>query len=328
MQLAQKEDKRKKFEYLDIRFFEPTEIISNDMCQILNTKLKEVKDLYERSLKRIDDNNRKLNAQIDIYQRLEKDGNVGVKFVEMSAEQVVRKLKIICKESREIWKAFDTHFGYGFFFDVLESEFGITPETRDTLIKRFNAEINKFKNAASTQITSITSKTHSELERLRKELEERNLELSLLKSKHLIEIDRVKSDIEGAMDVKLQAQLVKQFRIFDNEKQEIYAQLRELELAAGDFKQAKRDFDLRSAMTKWLFVAKIRTIRMLGDMNQKAEMATQAEKTINERELSLFLHRNPHIDLREEIVEMKSEIVELCQRISDISYECYVISLF
>lgn len=45
---------------------------------------------------------------------------------------------------------------------------------------------------------------------------------------------------------------------------------------------------------------------------------------VSERELSLFLHRNPHIDLREEIAEMKSEIVELCQRISDISYECYV----
>jgi hypothetical protein len=45
---------------------------------------------------------------------------------------------------------------------------------------------------------------------------------------------------------------------------------------------------------------------------------------VSERELSLFLNRNPHIDLREEITELKSEIVELCQRISDISYECYV----
>lgn len=49
---------------------------------------------------------------------------------------------------------------------------------------------------------------------------------------------------------------------------------------------------------------------------------------VSERELSLFLSRNPHIDLREEIAEMKSEIVELCQRISDISYECYVIHIY
>ena len=38
-----------------------------------------------------------------------------------------------------------------------------------------------------------------------KELDERNLEISLLKSKHLIEIDRVKTDVAGAMEVKLQA---------------------------------------------------------------------------------------------------------------------------
>ncbi len=89
MQLIQKEDKKKKYEYIDIRFFEPTEIISKDMCQVLNSKLKEVKDLYEKSLRRFDETNLKLQHQIDTYQRLEKDGNIGIKFVEMSAEQVV-----------------------------------------------------------------------------------------------------------------------------------------------------------------------------------------------------------------------------------------------
>jgi hypothetical protein len=104
------------------------------MCVILNTKVKELKTLYEKQLKRFDDTNHRLQGQIDTYVKLEKDGNVGIRFIEMSADQVVRKLKIISKESREIWKAFDQHFGYGFFFDVLESEFGITPETRDKLI--------------------------------------------------------------------------------------------------------------------------------------------------------------------------------------------------
>jgi hypothetical protein len=42
---------------------------------------------------------------------------------------------------------------------VLEIEFGITPETRDKLIDRFDKEIHKFKSAASNQISSITEKT-------------------------------------------------------------------------------------------------------------------------------------------------------------------------
>ena len=211
----------------------------------------------------------------------------------MSADQVVRKLKIICKESREIWKAFDAHFGYGFFFDVLESEFGITPETRDKLIQRFNNEINKFKQAASKQIQSITEKTHGELERLRKEVEERTLEISMMKSRHMHEIERVKTNVAEAMDVKMQGQITKQFRIFDDEKAELIAQIKELEAVAGDYKKVKREYDMKSVFTKWLFISKIRSIRMLGDLQQKADAATVVEKQIADRELSLYLSQNP-----------------------------------
>jgi hypothetical protein len=88
---------------------------------------------------------------------------------------------------------------------VLEIEFGITPETRDNLIDRFDKEIHKFKSAASSQISSITEKTQVELERLRKEVEDKNLEINMIKQKHLVEIDRVKADLHEAMEVKSQA---------------------------------------------------------------------------------------------------------------------------
>jgi len=110
---------------------------------------------------------------------------------------------VIVRDPRVIWKAFDQHYGYGFFFDVLEKEFGITPETRDNLISRFNTEINKFKTAANTQISSIAEKSSSELDRLRKDLDNKLLEISMMKQKHLVEIDRVKKDMGDAMEVKL-----------------------------------------------------------------------------------------------------------------------------
>lgn len=121
----------------------------------------------------------------------------------MNAQQVVKKLSIITRDPRMIWKAFDEAFGYGFFFDVLETEFGITPETRDKLIERFDKEISKFKSAATGQISSMTMKTHSEIDRLKKDLEEKNFEISMLKQKHLVEIDKVKENVSQAMEVKL-----------------------------------------------------------------------------------------------------------------------------
>lgn len=59
----------------------------------------------------------------------------------MNADSVIRKLQKIEKNPSIIWKAFDEYYGYGFFFDVLEKEFGITPETHAELVERFNVEI-------------------------------------------------------------------------------------------------------------------------------------------------------------------------------------------
>jgi hypothetical protein len=64
-----------------------------------------------------------------LFEKLGEDGNIGVKFSEMNTDSVIRKLSMIEKDPKKIWKSFDDYYGYGFFFDVLESEFGITPET-------------------------------------------------------------------------------------------------------------------------------------------------------------------------------------------------------
>lgn len=86
---------------------------------------------------------------------------------------------MIEKDPRIIWKSFDEYYGYGFFFDVLEYEFGITPETHHQLIQRFDQEIAQYKNVATTQITSIAEKNLNEIERLRKDLEDKSLEFSM-----------------------------------------------------------------------------------------------------------------------------------------------------
>ena len=44
------------------------------------------------------------------------------------------------------------------------------------------------------------------------------------------------------------------------------AYIKELETVAGDYKKVKREYDMRMLFTKWLFISKIRTIRMLGDL--------------------------------------------------------------
>jgi hypothetical protein len=41
-------------------------------------------------------------------------------------------------------------------------------------------------------------------------------------------------------------------------------------------------------------------------------MALQVEKQEQERQLDLFIAKNPHVDLKQELQDAKTEIVELC----------------
>jgi hypothetical protein len=50
---------------------------------------------------------------------------------------------------------------------------------------------------------------------------------------------------------------------------------------------------MKAVFTKWLFISKIRSIRMLGDIEERAVAATDVEKKVAERELNLYLSKNP-----------------------------------
>ena len=41
----------------------------------------------------------------------------------------------------------------------------------------------------------------------------------------------------------------------------MFLQIRELEAATGNYKNIKQEYDLRTFFTKWLYVAKLRTIK-------------------------------------------------------------------
>lgn len=39
--------------------------------------------------------------------------------------------------------------------------------------------------------------------------------------------------------------------------------MKELEAAAGNYQEIKKEFDMRTVFTKWLYIAKLRSIRSL-----------------------------------------------------------------
>lgn len=61
-----------------------------------------------------------------------------------------------------------------------------------------------------------------------------------------------------------------QFRKFDEEKAELFEQIRELEKASSDYKSVKNLYDQKLFFTWWLFTAKLRSIKFLGSFEEKA----------------------------------------------------------
>jgi flagellar biosynthesis/type III secretory pathway protein FliH len=76
---------------------------------------------------------------------LEKKGNVGIKFDQMSCEKIVELMSYIELSPEKIWNAFETFYNEGFFYGEIEKEFGITPETHDKLIESFDRRLNEYK---------------------------------------------------------------------------------------------------------------------------------------------------------------------------------------
>ena len=134
----------------------------------------------------------------------------------------------------------------------------------------------------------------------------------MIKQRHLVDIDRMKKDITEAMEVKCQGMLAAQFRKFDEEKAEFYEQIRELEKATGDYKNIKKEYDLNMLFTRWLFLAKLRSIRSLNSPEERFHAASEAEKFMHERDFQLHLAKNPGLNLKEELQDAKNEINDLC----------------
>lgn len=77
---------------------------------------------------------------------------------------------------------------------------------------------------------------------------------------------------------------------------------------------------MRLCITKWLFVAKLRSIRSLATIEEKAVAASEAERQMHERDFNLMVARNPNINLKEELQEARNEINDLCEQISGLQY--------
>lgn len=138
----------KDFKYIEVKYFDATELVNfggPELAEMMNEKIEAVKERYEHALVALEQYNRRQQDQIALFRKLERVGNVGISFDEMNCEEVIEKLWHIEQNSQRIWNAFSKIYKSGFFYGQIETEFGISPQSHDTLVSRFDGKVNEFK---------------------------------------------------------------------------------------------------------------------------------------------------------------------------------------
>ena len=132
---------------------------------------------YDKSIMQLEDYNVKLRDQIHTFKQLEKVGNVGISFFEMNADSVIKKLTLIEGDAETIWSAFDRHYHKGFFYNQIEQEFGITPDTHGKLVEAFDSKINAYKEKAEQQLEEMSQKSEREIGRLNEKIRDKDQDI-------------------------------------------------------------------------------------------------------------------------------------------------------
>ena len=116
-----------------MHYFNPADVIEEKTREALNMKLKIMNQEYNDQLIRYQRHNEKLNEQISKYKETQKYGDVSIQ--ELDCYNMVRKLGVVCSDAEEIWLNIEKQFGFGFFNQMIEKEFGINPDTHSKIAK-------------------------------------------------------------------------------------------------------------------------------------------------------------------------------------------------
>lgn len=153
-------------------------MLDDETRYLVETKIGDLKRMYEGKLIGAGKKIEFLNRQVMLFERLQEDGNVFVRMEDMNAQAIVRKLSIVEKNPRVVWESVQKVFGFGFLSKVIEEDYGITPDFKDSIMRDFTEELAKLKNELGSKVKRLSQSFRNELESLRRLLAKKNADIA------------------------------------------------------------------------------------------------------------------------------------------------------
>lgn len=144
-----------EFEYLNIQYFSATDVLNDHDRELMNSKLEDMKNLFNEKMYELYKTNQVLHHQIYLFEEIGKTGNIGIKLSEMNCEDIIQKLQIVENNPTVIWKNLQKYFGYGFFNMMIEQEFGINPDTHEQIAYSFIGQITSIRGDTMEKLQQV-----------------------------------------------------------------------------------------------------------------------------------------------------------------------------
>lgn len=104
--------------------------------------------------------------------------------------------------AEKIWRSIDKHFKPGFFFDVIEQEFGITPSTHVKIIQKFDGKLDEFIEDCNLKIDKLAEQCNNEINRYQSLNRLKDQETAQRRIEMVYDYDRQKKIAEEVIEMK------------------------------------------------------------------------------------------------------------------------------
>jgi len=228
-QIYQKNASKKSTKSLNlIRYFKIEDGLSAEICELMNTKIKEIKDLVEEKMQFYQETNLFLSGELKKYELLSPQD---YPLIKMNLAELFSKIKKLYSGKTDIiWEGLKNGFEAEFIANLVDEKYGRASEIPYEIIKK---EFEKLKIEITDIVKGHNFELQSKINNLEQKVWDYERKLTLLKyetAKNIL--DKTKPEIQQMNDLLIDA------------KQDIMFLLNEKRQAQFSYDKLKSELDL------------------------------------------------------------------------------------
>jgi hypothetical protein len=91
----------------------------------------------------------------------------GIKFNEMNADHLIKRLALIEPSSQVIWRLIHEKYGEDFFLECIEEEYGSTQKSADKFMRQIESQLSLLSNEQTISLSELKNTYESQVSQLR-----------------------------------------------------------------------------------------------------------------------------------------------------------------